>query len=412
MKEPIPKSDADQKTQSKTSLQIVKNKVKKLQRTPVKFVKDSKAFEEAHKTVNFTWTKLGSYVLVLFASALMVIYYSLIASDRYTSETQFVVEQSGDAGIPVTGLAAFTGVASPALKDALILKKYIESREMAFALDNAVSLKAHYQREDWDWISRLSQHASAEAYLKYYQKHIKVTHDDASDVLHVEVQTFDPDYSNSVADVIIQLSENFINALGNKIANEQVQHAEKDVIRTYQSLQSTQSQLIKFQDEFELFSPEQQSSSLLAAISELEGDIVKRDAELKSLLAFMREDAPEVQAKKIRIDALRAQLEEEKKKLTSGEQSSINKIAVNYQEIKLKAELASNFYSASLSGLEAVRADAFKKLKHLLIIERPAIAEDGTYPRRLYSIVTWFVLLTLFYFMARLVITIINEHKE
>ena len=30
MKEPIPKSDADQKTQSKTSLQIVKNKVKNM----------------------------------------------------------------------------------------------------------------------------------------------------------------------------------------------------------------------------------------------------------------------------------------------------------------------------------------------------------------------------------------------
>lgn len=385
-------------------------KVRKLTRDPVAFVKDSKAYTGTRKTLKATIASLSSIVILATASILMVFYYISIASDRYVSLTQFVVEQSGSNEFQLGGLAALGG-SSPALRDAQILKSYIESRQMAIALDQAVSLKAHYKRHDWDYFSRLHEEASTEAYVRYYQKHTTVIHDEISDIISVEVQTFEPEYSERVAQTILRLSERFINNLGDKMVADQVKYAEQDVTRTYQHLQESQSRLIQFQNDFELFSPEQQSSSLLTVIAQLEADIVQQEADLKSLLAFMRSSAPEVNAKQIRIDALRKQLAEEKSKLTNTDRESINKITVNYQEIKLNAELASQFYTASLAGLESVRADAFKELKHLLIIEHPAIAEEGKYPRRLYSIVTWFVILILIFSIYKLIIAIVNEHK-
>ena len=389
----------------------MQRKLKKLRTKPVQFVKDSKAYDQAQKGVDYTWAKFGSFAIVLLASALVVFYYAIIASPRYVSESQFVVKQASSTDVPMLGLAAL-GSVSPSMRDALILQKYIRSREMAMALNESVSLKAHYERSDWDSFSKLASNSSSEEYIEYYQSHVNVMHDEMSDVLYVEVQTFDADYSLNVAKTLLKLSEQFINELGAKMAQEQMAYAQNEVERSYKVLNENQNTLINFQDKFELYNPEQKSGALAGAINGLESKIIEQQTELKSLLAFMRDDAPEVQAKKIRIGALKQQLEEEKERLTNNDKQSLNKINVSFNEIKLNTELALDLYKSSLVSLEAVRAEAYKKLKHLLIIEYPAISQEDKYPNRLHSIITWFVCLLLVYFIGRLLLSIVKEHQD
>ncbi len=389
----------------------IQRKLNKFKRKPLQFVKDSKAYDNAQKGMDYTWAKFGSFALVLLVSALVVFYYGVMASPRYVSETQFVVKQASSSDVPMLGLAAL-GSVSPSMRDALILQKYIQSREMAMALDAAVSLKAHYQRNDWDSFSKLANNSSTEQYIEYYQNHIAINHDEMSDVLYVEVQTFDAQYSLTVASTLLQLSEQFINNLGAKMAQEQMAYAQKEVERSYKVLSKNQNTLINFQDKFELYNPEQKSGALANAINGLESQIINQQTELKSLLAFMRNDAPEVVAKKIRVDALKAQLAEETNRLTNHDKQSLNKINVSFNEIKLNTELAMDLYKSSLVSLESVRAEAYKKLKHLLVIEYPALAQEDKYPARLHSIITWFVCLLLMYFIGRLLLSIVKEHKE
>ncbi len=393
---------------AKTPMQ---RKLDKLKNKPLQFVKDSKAYGNAQKGMDYTWAKFGSFALVLLASALMVFYYGVMASPRYVSESQFVVKQASSSDVPMLGLAAL-GSVSPSMRDALILQKYIQSREMAMALDESVSLKAHYERSDWDSFSKLANNSTTEDYIEYYQDHISVQHDEMSDVLYVEVQTFDAQYSLTVAKTLLQLSEQFINNLGAKMAQEQMAYAQKEVERSYNVLSKNQTTLISFQDKFELYNPEERSGALANAINGLEGEIITQQTELKSLLAFMRKDAPEVKAKQIRVDALTEQLSEEKNRLTNHDKQSLNKINVSFNEIKLNTELALDLYKSSLVSLESVRAEAYKKLKHLLVIEHPALAQQDKYPARIYSILTWFICLILLYFVGRLLMSIVKEHQE
>lgn len=386
-------------------------KLEKLKKKPVQFVKDSPAYLKAQKSIMYTWAKFGSFALVILASILLVVYYSFIASPRYVSEAQFVVKEAGAQDSSLLGLSGL-GAVSSGMRDALILQTFLQSREMAVALDKAVSLKAHYERDDWDALSKLSTNSTIEEYVDYYQNHVQIIHDELSDVLLVEVQTFDANYSLTVNQALLVISEKFINHLGSKMAEEQMAYAQTEVERSYAILSKSQSDLIVFQDKFKLYSPENQGNALLAAINSIESAIIVEETELKSLLAFMRDDAPEVKAKKIRVASLKEQLIEEKQRLTSDDQQSLNKINVDFQEIKLNTELASDLYKSALAGLENVRAEAYRKLKHLLVIEHPALAEEEKYPRRAYSIMTWFIVLLLFYFIGRLVLSIIKEHKE
>ena len=389
----------------------VQRKLNKLKTKPVQFVKDSAAYSTAHKSMLYTWAKLGSFALVILASLLLVVYFVFIASPRYVSEAQFVVKEAGGQDSSLLGLSGL-GAVSPGMRDALILQTFLQSREMATALDKSVSLKAHYERSDWDGLSKLPSGSTTEDYVEYYQNHVEVIHDELSDVLKVEVQTFDADYSLTVAQALLTISEKFINDLGAKMASEQMGYAQKEVERSYSILTKSQSDLINFQDKFKLYSPEQQGGALMAAINGLETEIITEETELKSLLAFMRNDAPEVKVKKIRLASLREQMAQEKKRLTSKDQQSLNKINVNYQEIKLNTELAADLYKSALAGLETVRAEAYRKLKHLLVIEHPALAQEDKYPRRIHSILTWFIVLLLSYFIGRLILSIVKEHQE
>jgi capsular polysaccharide transport system permease protein len=386
-------------------------KLTKLKSKPVQFLKDSVAYGKAQKGMNYTWAKFGSFALVILASVLLVFYYLVVASPRYVSQAQFVVKEAGGQDSSILGLSGL-GAVSSGMRDALILQTFLKSREMATALDKSVSLKAHYERSDWDWLSKLASNSTTEDYVEYYQKHVQVIHDELSDVLLVEVQTYDANYSLSVTQALLSISEKFINDLGSKMASEQMGYAQKEVERSYAILTKNQGDLINFQDKFKLYSPEQQGGALVVAINGIEAAIITEETELKSLLAFMRKDAPEVKAKLIRVTALREQLAQEQSRLTSKDQQSLNKINMDYQEIKLGTELAADLYKSALAGLEIVRAEAYRKLKHLLVIEHPALAEEDKYPRRIHSIFTWFIVLLLSYFIGRLILSIVKEHQE
>ncbi len=90
----------------------------------------------------------------------------------------------------------------------------------------------------------------------------------------------------------------------------------------------------------------------------------------------------------------------------------MNQINSGFQVLKLNSVLSVELYKSVLTSLEVVRAEAYKKLKYLLVVERPYLAQQAEYPRRLYSIATWFVVLILIYGVGRLVFSIIKEHQE
>jgi len=411
MSDVIENKTTDSPKDKTAELSKARRKLNKLKRDPLLFVKDSKAYLKTRTGVGYTWAKLGSFAVVVLLSLLLVIYFGFAATPRYASESQFVVKESGNNNVSLAGLASL-GSVSTSSRDALIIMEYITSRDMAMALDNAIGLKKHYQEADADFFSRLSENATTEDYVEYFNRHLEVTHDEMSDIVYVEVQTFDPEYSLLLAKTLLELSETFINNLGDKMASEQMQYAQHEVERAHGILKSQQSDMLKFQDDNRLYSPEQEGGALLAAINNLQAEIIGAQAKLKELRAVMREDAAEVRSQKNLINSLKQQLDEERQRLTSSNDQALNKVNAEYQEIKLNTELASDLYTTALASLESVRSEAYRKLKHLLIVQRPSLAEDSKYPRRLYNILTWFVALLLVYLIGKLLLAIVKEHRD
>lgn len=393
------------------NLTSFQRKARKLKNHPKQFLVDSKAYLGTRKAAYIAWAQLGSFAFVLLASLIIIAYYSVIASPRYAVEAQFIVKQSGNNEPQLMGLASLANTSSTT-RDALIIKEFILSRDMLLELDQAIALKDHYQSSNWDWFSRLKEDASTEEFLEYFNDHISVTHDEMADIVYIEVQAFSREYALNLGQQVLRASEKFINNLGDKMAKEQMAYAQDEVSRLYQNLKEKQRQLLDFQNANQLFSPEKQGSALLSAISELQSSIIKQEARLKEMKAVMQESSSQVRSQRVLLDSLRQQLAEEKNKLTSEDNRSLNQVSARYEEIKLSIELATSLYQSALSSMEVVRSDAYKKLKHLLMVESPSEPQDDKYPRRIYSIFTWFAGLLLIYLLYKLIFAVVKEHKD
>lgn len=349
------------------------------------------------------------WVVACFAVA--VIYFGLIASDRYVSRAELVVKQADQIKMLPDALSML-GIGGSNHEDILLIQDYLKSPDLLSKLDKELGLKAHYQSHKVDYFSRLPADVSREQFIEYYRNHLTLRLDDISGVLTIEFQAFDPAYGQRVVGLMLKESEGFINKLGHQVALEQLAFVEKEVDRAYQRVQDEKAKVLAFQNSHQLISPESTSTARLGVVSQIEGELARQQAQLKQLQSYMKETAPAVISMKARVEALTEQLEQEKGRLTGTDKDAMNEVTASYMDVKTQATLAADLYKSGLISLEQARVEAYRKLKHLLVVSQPTLAEDAEYPRRLYNLATIGVLLCLLYGLIIMGLATLREHQD
>lgn len=385
-------------------------KFRKLSHDPKRFVMDSSGFRIAHRSWRRS-LKLGSFLWVVGIFCIAVLYFGVMVSDRYVSRADVLVKQADQIKMLPEALSIL-GVGGSSHQDVLLIQDYLQSWDLLSTLDRELDLKGHYQSHQADFFSRLSGDASREDFIEYYRKHLTLHLDDLSGVLTIELQTFDPDYSQRVVTLMLKESEQFINRLGHKMALDQLAFVEKEADRAYQRVQAEKNKVLAFQNSHQLLSPESTSSAQVGMINQIEAELVRQQTELKRLKSYMKSTAPQVVAVETSVNALNKQLQQEQGKLTGVDKDAMNEITASYQEVQARASLAADFYKTSLISLEQARVEAYRKIKHLLVISQPTLADKAEYPRRLYNLATVGVLLCLFYGLVVMGLATLREHQD
>ncbi|QIG31711.1 sugar transporter [Leclercia adecarboxylata] len=399
-------------TQPKRSYKssVLMRKLNKLKTKPKSFIIDSSGYRLAQHSWKKS-LKLGSFLWVVACFAIAVIYFALIASDRYVSRADIVVKQADQIKMLPDALSML-GLGGSNHEDVLIIQDYLKSTDLLNKLDKELDLKAHFQNSAVDYFSRLPSDVSQEDFLKYYREHLTLRLDDISGVLTIELQAFDPAYGQKVVGVMLKESESFINKLGHQVALEQLAFVEKEVDRAYQRVQAEKTKVLEFQNTHHLISPESTSTARMGVVSQIEAQLAQQQAQLKQLQSYMKATAPAVVSVQARVDALTEQLAQEQARLTGANRNAMNEVTASYMDVQTQASLAADLYKTGLVSLEQARMEAYRKLKHLLIISQPTLAEDAEYPRRLYNLATIGVLLCLLYGLIVMGLATLREHQD
>jgi capsular polysaccharide transport system permease protein len=353
--------------------------------------------------------------LVAVPALLVVLYFGVIAPDRYVSESTVALRQAGADSSAVPGAALLlAGLAPPSREDTLYLRQYIGSLGLLQKLDAKLKVRQHYETQANDPIANLGSGSSQERFLDYFRSHLDVRLDELSSTLTIRTQGFDPKFAHLLNAAILEESERFVNETSHKLAREKLGFAEGELNRAAQQLQEAKAQVLAFQNTNRLLDPATQAQASGALVAQMQASIAKSEADLRQLRTFMNEDAYPVQALRSQIESTRAQLELERNRATgTGRQSDkLNALTLDFQALEMKAQFALDAYKLSLAAVENARIDATRKIKSLVVIEPPTQPETAEYPRRLYSILTVFVISLLLYGVVRLVAATIREHQD
>lgn len=339
-------------------------------------------------------------------------YFGFIASDRYVAEAKVIIKQAENGGkgsfdIPLLGSSSSTGK-----QDAYLVRDFILSLDMLNQLDTTLALRAHYQNKDADLLSRLWESDPQEEFLNYYRKHLTISYDELSGVLAIQAQAFNPEFAQKIVQTILQQSENYINQINIQLAKEQMRLFQVELERASEHLRQSKQQMLGFQDQYQLFSPEQESGAKLTMVNELEAELTHLRAELNNLRAYMNDTAPDILALKAKIRALENQLQIERRKLVGDGNNTFSDVNARYADLMLDLEFATDLYKTALVSLEKARVEAYQKLKHLVVVDSPSLAEEAKFPRRIYNLASILVILLLLYGTLQITVATIREHRD
>ncbi|EXJ40109.1 capsular polysaccharide export system inner membrane KpsE domain protein [Vibrio parahaemolyticus VPTS-2010_2] len=167
---------------------------------------------------------------------------------------------------------------------------------------------------------------------------------------------------------------------------------------------------MQFQQEHNLIDPLAEGAAMQQIAYGLEGQIAAKEAELKTLLAVMSGNAPQVMATKSALEGLKLQLVAERSRLaTTKNNMSVSEILAKFTDLKVNLDLALQAYTASQISLEKSRIEAYRQLKYLIVVEAPTLPEDATYPKEQYNLLLAAVLLLLVFGIGKIIIATVRE---
>jgi capsular polysaccharide transport system permease protein len=381
----------------------------------------SRALADAARRARFSTRARGAYrggsfqlrrgaklvrvlTIVLFASLVVVpdlvvsVYYGLLASDQYVAEAKFTVSS---AAIPkMDGLGSVTGL-PPILivQDTQVVTNYIHSRAIVEKLESTVGLRDVYTSPSIDWWSRFRK-KPIEKFTDYWGHMSYTSISLPAGIVTLTVSAFSPEDAKRIADAVVNLSEDLINDLNERMRRDTVLASERDMERAATQVGRARAELEIARNAEGLVDVGQTTTAFSKLIGEMEGDLLKAEQEYDIQIRYVTEAAPQVRALKSRITSMRAQVEAMKAQVTSqiektaAAEKALSGKMTKFSELELEQHIAERRYAGSVAAVETARMLSERRMLYLHEIVAPALPEESKYPKR-WLIVSMFFLASL-----------------
>jgi len=360
---------------------------------------------------------LGSALFWLFfviPLSLGTTYYLKYASKQYEAIAHFTIEKSGQSqSDPLGALTGLPGSVS-STRDALIIKDFIESREVIEQTKSDFDFKALYSRDDKDWLSRLKADASIEDIVEYWQEKVIIEFDSASGIINLSVLAFEPNDAITIINSVIKASDRLVNNLSEKSRQDSLKFARRELKLAETNLKNARKKVSQFRDSEQALSPRKNVESKLSLVASLEASLAEAEAKLNSLRKGLHENTPKVRSAKNIVAALKSQVRKELARSNRGSYKKDAKtmssiISIN-EELLTEQGFAEKSYASALLNMEQVRIDATQQHRYLTVIVNPQLPESAVKPSQPNDIIVLFIGCLLLWGITGLVISSIKDH--
>lgn len=350
---------------------------------------------------------------VFLPTLLAAVYFGLIASDVYISESRFVVRSPESQTASPLGLILKGVGFSRSQDDSYTVKEFILSRDALHSLDEQLGVRSSFASKKADVFSRfagLNRDNSFEALYKYYKNHVDLQLDSASSIATLTTRAFTAKDSFDINQRLLEMSEALINRLNERGQQDMIRFAVQEVGEAEKKSKAAALALARYRNEKGVIDPEKQSPISLQQIAKMQDELIAT----RSLLAqvhLLAKNNPQIPALELQAKSLETEIKAEHTRVAGGNRSLASK-AAEYQRLALEKEFDDKMLASAMSTLEQARNEALRKQFYLERIAQPSMPDKALEPRRLRSVAAIFVLGLVAWGVLTMLIAGIKEHQD
>jgi len=353
-------------------------------------------------------------VIVVLPTALAGLYYGLIASDIYVSESHFILRSSQQQS--TSGLSAAlqgAGITQSGGGDSYTVKDFVQSRDALRELENRLHLSKLYGNGNVDFLNRFGGpvrwNHDFEALFRYYQQQIEVDIDSTSSIGTLTVEAFSAEDAYRINELLLERSERLVNWLNERLRKNMIQFAAAEVTQAEAKAKKAELDLSLFRNEKGVFDPERLSDLQTQEVLKLQDRLIAAKTQLAQVRAVTM-DNPQIFTLTKEIESLQAEIDAGTTKVAGEKYSLSNKSAV-YESLLLERDFAGKELTDALSFLVQARNAAQQEQSYLERIVKPS-EPDTPKPRRLRAVFATMMVSLIVWGILTILIAGVREHKD
>lgn len=355
-----------------------------------------------------SWLFIITVVLPFFGS---IIYFGVLASDVYVSESQFVVRSASKPAASGLGVLLQSAGFSNASEEVFTAKAFAESRDALRSLNRDGAYSRAYSRSNISVIDRFNGfgwHGSFEDLYKYFSSHVSVTADATSSISTLTVRAYTADDAYWINRRLLEMSEATVNTLNERAQRDLVQYATVEVEAAKEQAARAAISLAELRTRSGIVDPEKQAEIQLQMISKLQDELIASNTQLAQLRRFAPRN-PQIPALEERISTIRREIDMQSRMLV-GSGTSLARSAVEFQRRMLENQLAEKQLASALASLEEAKNEARRQQVYVERIVAPNRPDEATEPRRLRGVLATLAIGLVVWGVCSMLLAGVREH--
>lgn len=342
---------------------------------------------------------------------LATIYYLLLLSDQYVSETRFVIRSMSSGGIGSIAVMTQTQGLTRTEDDTHLVNEFLQSRDAVRLLAEKDKLLAALDRPGADIFygyPTILSGSTREDLYEHFSSFIDVSYKGATGITTLKVRAFTPEDAQRLTTALLGHAEDVVNQLNRRARADAVRFSEAVAEVAERRVITAQQKLADFRNRELIMDPGKQSAATLDLVNTLFGERLGLQTALAETQTATP-DSPKIRAIQNRLKAIDQQIDSLQAGLAGNKESMASKLA-EFERLNLERELAAKSLTAALSSLESARQDAARQQLYLERVVQPNRADKSQYPKRFLSLAIVFAVCLAIYWIVKSLADVVLQH--
>lgn len=350
---------------------------------------------------------------VILPTILAGLYFGLLSSDVYISESRFLVRSPDKPAATSFGILLKGAGISNAGDEVFAAQSFVMSRDALRELDRNQAYRKAYTGNSisvFDRFNPFGWSGSFEELYHYYEGRVNVDHDTTSSITTLSVRAYSPATAQQVNRRLLEMAEATVNRLNDRARADLIRVASSEVDAAESRSRAAALALSGFRNRAGVVDPEKQATVQLQMVSKLQDELIATRAQLAQMRKIAP-DNPQIEVLEAQVRSLSGDIDAQTGKV-AGNRNSLSSSAAQYQRLQLESQFADRQLGSAMSSLQEAENEALRKQAYIERIVQPNLPDHATEPRRLRSIFATFLLGIVAFGILSMLIAGVREHQD